>query len=341
LGASTDVQAAEPAEFMHDSAATTESFCMAVYLVTGGAGFIGSHLVDALLGQGHTVRVLDNLATGNRANLHLATTATQANLELIWGDLRSYHIVQEAVQGVEYILHQAALPSVPRSVKDPLTAHEVNVAGTLNLLHVALKAGVKRLVFASSSSIYGDNPTLPKVESMTPTPRSPYAITKLTGELYCKTFWDLYGLETVCLRYFNVFGPRQDPNSFYSAVIPKFITAAIRDEPVVIHGDGEQSRDFTYVDNVVRANLLACQAPEVAGQAINISCGERYSLLSLVEAIGKLIGKRMTVEHVAARPGDVKHSQADIERAGRVLGYEPSTGFFEGLKRTVAWYLAP
>lgn len=313
---------------------------MANYLVTGGAGFIGSHIVEALVRQGHTVRVLDNFSTGSQANVKYLRDISDslAPVEVIVGDIRSYHIVHEAVQGVEYVIHQAALPSVPRSVKDPLTSNEVNVAGTLNLLHAAHKAGVRRFVFASSSSVYGDNPKLPKVESMEPLPRSPYATAKLTGENYCRNFWHLYGLETVCLRYFNVFGPRQDPASYYSAVIPKFVVAALHDEPVTLHGDGKQSRDFTYIDNVVHANLLACEAVDAPGQVLNISCGERATLLELVEEIQALLGISLRVHHAESRPGDIRHSQANIEKAGRILGYEPHLHFREGLAETVAWY---
>ena len=313
---------------------------MSNYLVTGGAGFIGSNIAEELLRRGHTVHILDNFSTGQRRNIKLIQADEQLTkrLEVIEGDLRSYHIVQEAVEGVDYVLHQGALPSVPRSVKDPLTSNEVNVVGTLNLLQAARKAGVKRLVYASSSSVYGDNPTLPKVETMAPAPLSPYAISKLAAEQYCRVFYQLYGFETVALRYFNVFGPRQDPTSFYSAVIPKFIMAALNDREVTIYGDGLQSRDFTFVANVVHANLLACDSPNAAGQVMNASCGERYTLLDLVAELENLLGKSITVRHAAPRPGDVKHSQADISRARALLGYEPLVGFREGLEKTVGWY---
>ena len=309
---------------------------MATYLITGGAGFIGSHIVEELLRRGERVRVLDNFVTGRRENL--SPVRPNERLEVVEGDLRSYHLVREAVQGIDYVLHQGALPSVPRSVRDPLTTNEVNVVGTLNVLQAARDAGVKRLVYASSSSIYGNSPALPKVETLCPRPLSPYAISKLAAEQYCQTFWQLYGFETVCLRYFNVFGPRQDPTSQYSAVIPKFITAALKDEPLTIHGDGQQSRDFTYVANVVAANLLACQAPQAPGQVMNASCGQRYSLLDLIERLEQLLGKPLCVEHAEPRPGDVKHSQADISLARQVLGYEPAVDFEAGLKTTVAWY---
>ncbi len=314
---------------------------MSVYLVTGGGGFIGSNIVEELLRRGEQVRVLDNFSTGQRRNLALVQQATQPNrcLEIIEGDLRSYHIVQRAVQDVDYVLHQGALPSVPRSVYDPLTSNEVNVVGTLNLLQAARETGVKRLVYASSSSIYGNSATLPKIETMCPNPLSPYAIAKLAGEQYCHSFWQLYQFETVCLRYFNVFGPRQDPASQYSAVIPKFITAALKGEPLIIQGDGRQSRDFTYISNVVSANLLACQATESPGQVMNVSCGQRHSLLNLVEQLGQLLeGVTLKVRHIEARLGDVRHSQADIQKARRLLGYEPKVNFEEGLRRTLEYY---
>jgi UDP-glucose 4-epimerase len=310
------------------------------YLVTGGAGFIGSNLVEALLNGGNYVRILDNFSTGKQENLELVQAQTQAGdrLEVLEGDLRSYHTVNEVVQGIDFILHQGALPSVPRSVRDPLSSNETNVVGTLNLLHAAQKAGVKRLVYASSSSVYGSNPGLPKVESMAVMPRSPYAISKLAAEQYCSVFWQLYGFETVSLRYFNVFGPRQDPHSIYSAVIPKFITAALQDQPVTIYGDGQQSRDFTYVANVVNANLLACHAPKAAGCVMNVSCGQRYSLLDLAAQLERLLGKTIAVNQMPPRAGDVKHSQADISLAREILGYEPAVDFGAGLARTIDWY---
>lgn len=313
---------------------------MSTYLVTGGAGFIGSNIAEELLRRGHNVRILDNFSTGQRHNVKLIQTDSPSTkrLAVIEGDLRSYHIVQEVVEGVDYILHQGALPSVPRSVRDPLTSNEVNVVGTLNLLQAARKAGVKRLIYASSSSIYGDNPTLPKIETMEPRPLSPYAISKLAAEQYCRIFYQLYGFETVVLRYFNVFGPRQDPTSFYSAVIPKFITAALRDQPVTVYGDGLQSRDFTFIANVVNANLLACESPSAAGQVMNVSCGERYTLLDLIYELEQLFDKPIEVSHTDSRPGDVKHSQADISRARKLLGYEPLVGFKDGLAKTVVWY---
>lgn len=313
---------------------------MSTYLITGGAGFIGSHLAEALLKQGERVRIFDNFSTGKFQNIDEVKSSIEeiANLEVLRGDIRSYHLVQEAVQGVDYILHQGAIPSVPHSVQDPITVNEVNVTGTLNLLQAARQAGVKRLVFASSCANYGDEPTLPKVETMPPRPMSPYSVSKLTGEQYCQAFWQLYGFETVCLRYFNVFGARQDPTSQYSAVIPKFITTALRGEGLTIFGDGEQSRDFVYVNNVVRGNLLACIAPQAVGQVINIACGNRYSLLDLVTNLQDLLGKDIFIAHAAAQPGDVKHSQADITKAKQTLEYEPVVDFREGLRQTVAYY---
>jgi len=313
---------------------------MATYLVTGGAGFIGSHITEELLRNDHNVRVFDNFSTGKRIHLQMIaeTTENPELLDICDGDLRSYHTVLEAMDGIEYVIHQGALPSVSRSVQDPLTSNEVNVTGTLHVLYAALKTGVRRVVYASSSSVYGDNPILPKHEDLTPMPLSPYAVSKLTAEQYCQVFTRIYGLETVSLRYFNVFGPRQDPFSLYSAVIPRFITAALQGEMITIHGDGLQSRDFTYVSNMVRANLLACEAPAAVGHAINISCGDRHSLLDLLDHLAALTGKEIKRQHTDARAGDVKHSQANIERAGKLLGYEPIVSFTEGLALTVEWY---
>lgn len=308
---------------------------MAHYLVTGGAGFIGSNLVDALVADGHSVRVLDNLTTGRRANLaHL-----QGQIDFVEGDIRAYDQVLAAMQGIDYVLHQAALPSVPRSVQDPITSNAVNVDGTLHVLAAAQTAGVRRVVMASSSSVYGSNSALPKQETMCPQPKSPYAVSKLAGEQYGQVFWQVYGLETVALRYFNIFGPRQDPRSAYAAVIPRFIRAMLAGEPVMIHGDGQQSRDFTYIDNAVQANLLACTAPEAAGSVLNIACGSRYTLLELVEQLAAILGRSPQVVHTPSRAGDVPHSQADIERARTLLGYAPQVDFVEGLRRTAAWYL--
>lgn len=307
---------------------------MTLYLVTGGGGFIGSNIVTELVNRGQQVRVLDNFATGQRRNLaHMLD-----KIEVVEGDLRSYHLVQGAVANVDFVLHQGALPSVPRSVRDPITSNEVNVVGTLNLLQAAREAGVKRLVYASSSSVYGDNPELPKHEGLYTNPLSPYAISKLAGEQYCQSFWRLYQFETVCLRYFNVFGPRQDPGSQYSAVIPKFITKILRGDPLTIYGDGHQSRDFTYISNVVQANLLACEAPEAAGQVFNIACGSRHSLLDLVARLSEITGQTAEVHHMDPRPGDVPHSQADISRARQYLRYDPTVSFEVGLRQTVDWF---
>ncbi|CAN5421183.1 SDR family oxidoreductase [soil metagenome] len=306
------------------------------FLVTGGAGFIGSHLVEALLKQGATVRVLDNFSTGQRENL----APFLNDLELIEGDLRDPEALARATVGVTYVLHQAALPSVPRSVKDPLTTHACNSTGTLNLLLACRDAGVQRVVYASSSSVYGDSDELPKRETMVQKPKSPYAVSKLTAEQYCQAFTQVYGLETVALRYFNVFGPRQDPNSPYAAVIARFIAGMLRGEAPVIQGDGFQSRDFTYVANNVKANLLAARTPGVAGQVFNIACGQRYTLLDLVDALNRILGTNIKPQHTEARTGDVRHSEAAIQAAKTHLNYAPEVEFPEGLARTVAWHLA-
>ena len=307
---------------------------MAVYLVTGGAGFIGSHLVEELVKRGEQVRVLDNFSTGKRENL----SDLQEKIELVEGDIRSYHIVHEVVQGVDFVLHQGALPSVPRSINDPITTNEVNVGGTLNILDAARDAGVKRVVYASSSSVYGANKALPKREDMIPQPISPYAVAKLTGEKYCHVFSRTYGLETVALRYFNVFGPRQDPKSQYSAVIPRFVVGMMEGQELTIHGDGTQSRDFTYVSNVVEANLLAVQAEGVSGEAFNLACGASMSLNEVVEKIAQTLDCEANVVYGPPRSGDVARSQADISRAGKYLGYEPLVEAREGLERVVLWF---
>jgi len=302
-----------------------------MYLVTGGAGFIGANIVEALVRNGERVRILDNFSSGERANL----AAVQDRVEIVEGDLRDLAAVRRAVDGVSYITHQAALRSVPRSVDDPLSTDEVNTHGTLQLLVAAREAKtVRRVVYASSSSAYGDSPLLPKVEDQTPAPISPYAVSKLAAEHYCRTFSHLYGLETVSLRYFNVFGPKQSPHSQYAAVVPLFMRAALHDEPLVVHGDGEQSRDFTYIDNVVQANLLACTTPGVGGEVFNIACNSRHSVIEIAHTIEKLLGRKVKIEHTPPRAGDVRHTQASIEKAERLLHYHPTVGFHDGMRRT-------
>lgn len=304
------------------------------YLVTGGAGFIGGHLTHKLVELGHTVRVIDNLSTGKRSNLDEVID----RITFIEGDIADADTVTEAVKGVDYVLHQAALPSVPRSVKDPLTTDLNNTRGTLMLLIAARDAKVKRVVQACSSSAYGDTPTLPKVETMKRAPLSPYACSKAAGEMYGCAFHTTYGLEYVGLRYFNVFGPRQDPSSQYAAVIPKFITAYIKGEPPTVFGDGTQSRDFAFIDNVIQANLKACTAKDAPGKIFNIACGERVDLLGVLDQLAQIFGKRIEPHFDPHRAGDVKHSLADITLAREILGYEPLIKFAEGLRRTVEWY---
>jgi nucleoside-diphosphate-sugar epimerase len=310
------------------------------YLVTGGAGFIGSHIVQALLAQGRFVRILDNFATGKRENLAFLSHLPAARYDLVEGDLRDIRVCRSACQGVEVVLHQAALRSVPRSVEDPAATNAVNVQGTLSLLLAARECGVKRLVSASSSSVYGESPELPKKEEQVPMPISPYAVSKLAGEHYCRVFSLLYGLENVSLRYFNVFGPRQDPTSQYAAVIPRFVQAALSGEVLEIHGDGLQSRDFTYINNVVQANLLAARAPGLRGEAVNVACGYAYSVLDIKDTIARLLGKELRVYYAPARKGDVRHTLADLSKARRILGYEVEVDFEEGMKRTVQAALA-
>jgi nucleoside-diphosphate-sugar epimerase len=303
-------------------------------LVTGGAGFIGSHLIERLCGEGHDVRALDNFATGHRDNLR----QLPHEFELIEGDLQSYERVHNAVRGSEVVFHIGALPSVPRSIQDPLTSNASNVIGTLNVLLASRDEGVRRVVYASSSSVYGANTELPKREEMSPLPIAPYPVAKLAGEGYCRAFTHVYGLETVALRYFNVFGPRQDPLSQYAAVIPMFISAFLDDRSPIVHGDGDQSRDFTYVDNAVQATVLAAEAEEAAGQTFNVACGERTTLNELLEELRKLTGKEIEATYVDPRPGDVRHSLADISEACRVLGYEPAVGARAGLGKALAYY---
>jgi nucleoside-diphosphate-sugar epimerase len=305
-----------------------------LYLVTGGAGFIGSHIVERLVKAGEKVRVLDNFSSGTRENLKDLLD----KIELVEGDIRDFWIVIKTVEGVDFVLHQAALTSVQRSIKNPLTTNEVNINGTLNLLEAAKIHKIKRFIYASSSSVYGDTPTLPKVETMSPHPISPYAVSKLTGEEYCRVFYRVYGLKTVSLRYFNVFGPRQNPVSEYAGVIPKFITALLNGNKPSIYGDGEQSRDFTYVENVVNANLSACKASSVAGENINIACSQRYTLNQLWSNLLHLSGKKVDPVYTDPKPGDVRHSLGDINKAQKLLGYQVKTGFEEGLKIALDWY---
>ena len=305
---------------------------MASYLVTGGAGFIGSHQAEELVRRGHTVRVADNLATGHRHNL-----AHLPKVEFLEGDVADMAFAARAVAGMDYVLHQAAIPSVPKSVKDPATSNRANIDGTLNILLAARDAGVKRLVFAGSSSEYGDSETLPKREDMPSNPLSPYALQKVAGTEYCRMFTRLYGFETVVIRYFNVFGPRQDPGSPYSGVISLFATALIEGRQPVIYGDGEQTRDFTYVANVVDGVLRACEAPKAAGEAINVACGTRISLNELLRTMNKIVGTDIQAIYKEPRAGDVRDSQADITKARTLLGYTPLVGLEEGLRHTLEW----
>lgn len=308
---------------------------MSLYLVTGGAGFIGSHIVDALLARGESVRVLDNLATGKRENLAHCLD----RIEFIEGDIRDPDVCRRACDTADFVLHQAALGSVPRSMEDPLTSHEVNVTGTLKMLIAARDAGVKRFVYAASSSTYGDHSALPKVEDRIGNPLSPYAVTKYANELYAQVFGRCYRLETIGLRYFNVFGPRQDPSSQYAAVIPLFVSALLRGEAPTINGDGEQTRDFTYVENAVQANLLACTAPaEAVGEVFNIACGERTSLNRLYRRLQELMDSDVEPVYGPPRAGDVRDSLADICKAERYLGYRGEIKFDQGLEGSIRWY---
>jgi nucleoside-diphosphate-sugar epimerase len=306
---------------------------MAQYVVTGGAGFIGSHLVERLVRQGERVRVVDNLVTGKRENL-----ANLPTVDFLEGDLADIDVARRAVTGADYVLHQAAIPSVPRSVEDPITSNRANIDATLNVLVAAREAGVTRVIYAGSSSAYGDTPTLPKIETMPTAPLSPYALQKLVGEQYCQLFTRLYGLQTVTVRYFNVFGPRQDPSSPYSGVISLFISALCDARRPTIYGDGEQTRDFTYVANVVDGVLRACQAAQATGEVVNVATGRRISLNELFRTIRRLIGTEVEPIYAAPRAGDVRDSQADISKARRLLGYEPSVDLEEGLEKTVGWY---
>lgn len=301
------------------------------YIITGGAGFIGSHLAEELVRKKKKVVVIDNLSTGNLNNL----VAIRHKIKFIKGDILNFKLLKETIKKDDIIFHQAALPSVARSLQDPLLSNRVNVEGTLNVLISARDNKAKRVVFASSSSVYGDSVKLPKTESMCQNPKSPYALTKLTAETYMRLFYKLYGLETVSLRYFNVFGPRQDPSSQYSAVIPKFVSLIKEGKQPVIYGDGKQSRDFTYVANVVSANILASESKKASGEFMNVACGERFTLVKLIKELEKIIGKKVTIDFSDERKGDVKHSLADIRKAKELLGYEVKVKFSDGLRKTV------
>lgn len=307
---------------------------MSEFLVTGGAGFIGSHIAEHLVSRKATVRVVDNMITGRALNLD----AFRNQVEFVQGDLRDVELCRRVCAGVRVVFHQAAVPSVPKSVADPVTSHDCNINGTFNLLLAARDAGVSRVVYAASSSAYGESPTLPKVETMSNDPLTPYAVNKLTGEHYCRAFAEVYGLSTVALRYFNVFGPRQDPTSQYAAAIPAFITKILRNEPPTIYGDGEQTRDFTYIDNVVRGNMLAAEAPGLRGEAINLACGESISVNRIIALVNELLGRQVKPNYVAPRAGDIKHSLADITRARTLLKFEPIVDFAEGLWRSIEWF---
>ena len=306
------------------------------YLVTGGAGFIGSNTVDELVRRGHSVVVLDDFSSGKEDNL----AEVRNKITFIKGSITDIEVVRKAMHEAEYVLHLAAKTSVPRSVKDPIETNKINIDGTLNVLVAAKELKVKRVVFAASSSAYGETPTLPKVETMQPEPISPYGVTKYVGELYGQAFGRCYGLENVALRYFNIFGPRQDPSSPYSGVLAKFCSAFLEDAQPVVFGDGEQTRDFTYVENAVQANLLACEAPSVSGKVFNVGVGGRVSLNEVVRVLGKISGKTLETKYEPPRDGDIRDSQADITQARELLGYEPQVSFEEGLSRTYEWYRA-
>jgi UDP-glucose 4-epimerase len=304
------------------------------FLVTGGAGFIGSNICKRLVSQGCFVRVVDNLITGKKSNL----ADVIDKIEFIQADMGDSEVAQSAVNDIDVVLHQGALPSVPVSVDNPAATHQHCINATFALLLAARDAGIKRFVYAASSSAYGDAPTSPKVETMPTSPLSPYAVAKLTGEYYCSVFYNIYGLETVSLRYFNVFGPYQDPASQYAAAIPAFVTAILKDEPPTIYGDGEQSRDFTYIDNVVDANLLAARANQTKGEVINIACGQAVTVNEIIDMINDLVGKTVKPKYTALRPGDVKHSLADIALAKNLIGFEPVVDFQDGLRISIDWY---
>ncbi|MBN2588532.1 MAG: SDR family oxidoreductase [Sedimentisphaerales bacterium] len=304
------------------------------FLVTGGAGFIGSNICKKLVSQNCFVRVVDNLLTGRKSNLDEIID----KIEFIEADMGDEQVARAAMKDIDIVFHEGALPSVPRSVDDPAASHQHCVDATFTLLLAARDAGIKRFVYAASSSAYGDTPTLPKVETMCPAPLSPYAVGKLVGEYYCSVFSNVYGLETIALRYFNVFGPQQDPKSQYAAAIPAFVTSILKDESPTIYGDGEQSRDFTYIDNVVEANLLAARAPKTSGQVVNIACGEAVTVNQIIEMINKSLGKNVKPNYVAERAGDVKHSLADITAATELIGFKPVVSFEQGLQTAIEWY---
>ena len=307
---------------------------MAVYVVTGGGGFIGSHIVEELLRRNEPVKVIDNFSTGKYENVE----PFEDDAEIIEADISEAKNLAQYLKRVDFVIHQAAIPSVPKSILDPVKSHQANVNGTLKLLVACREAGVKRVVYASSSSLYGDSPTLPKHEAMMPNPLSPYGAQKLFGEMYCQVFTRAYGLETVSLRYFNVFGPRQDATSQYSGVLALFIPAVLQGRRPTIFGDGLQSRDFTYVKNVVFANLLACKIPGVGGQVFNVACGDRITVNSMLQQINRITGKDITPVYAHPRPGDIMHSQADVTKARAKLAYQPQVSFEEGLRRTIEWY---
>ncbi len=309
---------------------------MANVLVTGGAGFIGSHLTTRLIALGHRVRVLDDLSTGSRENLmHL-----EGKIELVEADMCDPRVCLHACDDIEFVFHEAAIPSVPKSVDNPQESHDANANGTFNMLRAAVDRKVRRFIYAASSSAYGDAEVSPKHEELKPAPLSPYAVQKLMGEHYCLAFHECFGLETISLRYFNVFGPRQDPRSTYAAAIPAFVTAILRGESPIVYGDGEQTRDFTFIDNVVQGNVLAMDVSKTHGETVNLACGDRISVNRVIEAINRLLGTNVKPDHVDSRAGDVRHSCADVRLAGTLLGFEPGTTFEEGLNRTIDYYKA-
>ena len=307
---------------------------MANYLVTGGAGFIGGHLTQGLVERGHHVRVLDNFSTGKRENLE----EVAAKIEIVDGDMRDFDTCYGAAEDIDVIFHEAAIPSVPRSVDLPFDSHDANMNGTFNVLMAASKRGCKRVIYAASSSAYGDTVVSPKQEDIRPEPLSPYAVQKLAGELYGRAFFECFGLETIALRYFNVFGPRQDPKSQYAAAIPAFVTSILNDQSPTVYGDGAQTRDFTFIENVVHANVLAAQVEKTAGQVINVACGRKVSVNDIIARINELLGKNVPTKFVPRRKGDVMHSLADISRARDLIGYEPQVHFEEGLRRAIDYY---